>query len=789
MKNIEQELATCRERAEEGYKIADEFFEKLEIALHDEKENLRQADNKQDKISRLENDEHFKKQFEEISEMEREIVNSVDDNLSDLKEKMSDFTIVLYGRTMAGKSTLMEILKHGNGESIGKGAQRTTLDVRAYKWNGLKIFDVPGTCSFGGEEDDKLAYEAAKSADLALFLLTDDAPQPYEADRLAELKKLGKPVLGIINVKQVLSDKENPKRKIELKKLEKKISDTARLQEIEKQFKEFSQKSGYNFDDIKFVYSHLQSAFFSQRENDSELYNLSNFSAVENFILDKVTQDGKFIRIKTFIDAVARPMQDSIFKLYGHSAESYFAWQTYSEKISLLDDWFKNFQPAVEKRLDNFMDGLKSELNSKIDYIVANYYESSRAGEHWQTEVEKLNINKRCQNFIKSIGEDATKKMRDLSDELTQDLKYSGASVKTSGIWMEEITDWQGGIMAVAPFLAFVPGVGWAGAAIIGGLAWLFGDSKEEKIRKAKNELRDKLNDSRNEILKNAKNGIKKIIDQEIFEKQISGFREILFKMYEMLAKLAYTQNKISDVINEEYRELNLELLCNAIEYAGGRPRRFKNLTTARAIGENFITFGTSIMPDSMQGRVEKVLGEKFSFCEVSEKDYWIDAVEFFDKNFLHNQLGLKNFIDEGWGRMDLIDLPDFFARKENSAKVHLAEQILESPVIFVHRENNDNYNFVMDSNLSEETYQMIYREIKNILVATTEVKFNDIFYFSKLADDLGIEDFERTLYIMGKIEKIFNVRIPNDFIERITTVDDAIKVVANFINIQDRRI
>ena len=409
MKNIEQELLACRERAEEGYRIADEFFEKLEIALHDEKENLRKADSQQSKINRLENDEHFKKQFAEISEMEREIVNTVDDNLSDLKEKMSDFTIVLYGRTMAGKSTLMEILKHGDGESIGKGAQRTTLDVRDYKWNGLKIFDVPGTCSFGGEEDDKLAYEAAKSADLALFLLTDDAPQPYEADRLAELKKLGKPVLGIINVKQVLSDKENPKRKIELKKLEKKISDTERLQEIESQFKKFSQKSGYNFDDVKFVYSHLQSAFFSQRENDSELYKLSNFSAVENFILDKVAQDGKFIRIKTFIDAVAKPMQDSIFKLYSHSAESYFAWRTYSEKISLLDDWFEKFQPSVRKRLDNFMDGLKSDLETKIDYIVANYYESSRAGEHWQTEVEKININKKCQIFIKSIGEDATK--------------------------------------------------------------------------------------------------------------------------------------------------------------------------------------------------------------------------------------------------------------------------------------------------------------------------------------------------------------------------------------------
>ena len=38
----------------------------------------------------------------------------------------SIFTITVFGRTMAGKSTMMEVLTRGDGSSIGHGAQRTT---------------------------------------------------------------------------------------------------------------------------------------------------------------------------------------------------------------------------------------------------------------------------------------------------------------------------------------------------------------------------------------------------------------------------------------------------------------------------------------------------------------------------------------------------------------------------------------------------------------------------------------------------------------------------------------
>ena len=420
MEQIQQELAACREYAQQGYELAYKSFEKMKEALRSEREKLSETERKQNQIERLENDKQLARQLAEIRKLEQQTVSSVANNLQSLKEKMGEFTIVLYGRTMAGKSTLMEILRHGDGSSIGRGAQRTTLDVRAYHWNGLKIFDVPGTCSFGGEKDDNLAFEAAKDADLALFLLTDDSPQPYEAERLGELKKLGKPVLGIVNVKQTLSsDKKSSKRKLDIRQLKKKIGDKQRLQEIVQQFKEFSHGKGYDFEDIPFVYSHLQSAFLSQNENDAELYELSNFETVENFILEKVKQDGKFIRIKTFIDAVARPLQESIATLYAHSSESIITWRSYKDKIERLDTWHDSFVVTVQSSYNDFITTLTNELNAKINYAVNYYYDDEdgeRVSAYWKNAIARMNLDCRCEDFIVSIGAEATEEMHKLSD-------------------------------------------------------------------------------------------------------------------------------------------------------------------------------------------------------------------------------------------------------------------------------------------------------------------------------------------------------------------------------------
>lgn len=686
MEQIQQELKECREYAEQGYGLAYESFGKMKEALRNEQAKLRETERRQTQIKRLENDRLFKKQLLEIKRLEQQTIDGVGENLRSLKEKMGEFTIVLYGRTMAGKSTLMEILRHGDGSSIGKGAQRTTLDVRAYHWNGLKIFDVPGTCSFGGKQDDNLALEAAKDADLALFLLTDDAPQPYEAERLGELKKLGKPVLGIVNVKQVLSpDNSSAKRKLDLRQLQKKINDQSRLQEIVRQFKEFSRGKGYDFEDIPFVFSHLQSAFFSQRENNDELYRLSNFEAVENFILDKVRQDGKFIRIKTFIDAVARPMQESIAALYAHSAGSVKTWKNYSKKIEQLDSWQKNFIETTQERYNNFIEQLRSDLDAKINYAVENYYDDEngeKVTDYWKRAIANMNLAVRCEDFIVSVGEEATQKMHELNDDLVQDLKYSGITFELPKISLPDTGTFLRDIGKFAPILGFIPGVGWAGALAFGLFTLIFGESKEKKIRKAKASLREALEKSRGEIISKTEETMLEVINNEIHGEQIGGFRNTLISMTELLTELAYAQNLVADTLTRQYNNVNCELLIRAAIYSDIPPEELDEISTARIVGEEFMITCESNLSERNRRKLAKLLGENVTVCRVSDDEKRFDEkCDFVTKKILGHKFGFTTFVeDEDNGDMFIIVLPR--SKRFTQRQIQLTQQIFEDPVV-----------------------------------------------------------------------------------------------------------
>jgi predicted GTPase len=60
--------------------------------------------------------------------------------------------VVLMGRTMAGKSTLLSTLTAGSADRIGVGAQRTSLDVfaaPAVDLRDVEIVDTPGVGGLG----------------------------------------------------------------------------------------------------------------------------------------------------------------------------------------------------------------------------------------------------------------------------------------------------------------------------------------------------------------------------------------------------------------------------------------------------------------------------------------------------------------------------------------------------------------------------------------------------------------------------------------------------------------
>ncbi len=676
--SIQQALEEGKAFAQRGRELADESFDKMQTALEEEENNLREADRQQQYNRRLENDPHFSDQLFELQYIKDEAISEATENLNELNEREDDFSIVLYGRTMAGKSTLMEILTNGEGRSIGNGSQRTTRDVRAYSWNGLKIYDLPGVCAFEGRADEDKAREAARKADLTIFLITDDAPQQAEAHCLAELKKNGKPVLGIVNVKYSLSDRNNAKRKIDLKQLEKKLGDDSKINSIIAQFKALAPEG--SFEDIPFVYAHLQSAFFSQakRENDPHLYELSNFAAVENFILDKVQRDGKFLRLKSYIDAVARPMQYSIAALYEQSRDTCIACNSYNENIDKVLEWRKSFLDYGRSQMNDFLANIRSQFNSKIDWFVDNYYDDSSAESVWQRTVNNMDIGGQCQNFIIEMSEEAKRNMRRFSEDLTQDMSFGSIQVEVPSITMADLTDYGEGLRLGIGAAVLLGPVGWAAGLAGMAFSFLF-DSRSKKIREQKNKIRRDLNDVRDKTLSKIDDQLVDAFNDKILHEQVNAFIDNLFDMTASLRRLAYTQNKIADTINDQYGDLNFEMFSNALRYVNN-PYGINGIMTARLVGKELIVFSTNEVPEASRKNVSDLLGEKVRAFTVDEDNYWQEVRENVRLHIFDEDFDILTVVSEDYGSMNVVELSSYW---EDSDEAELAQQIFDSPAMF----------------------------------------------------------------------------------------------------------
>lgn len=126
-------------------------------------------------------------------------------------------TVMLFGRTRAGKSTTMEAITGGDGTTIGVGRQHTTTEVKSYYFPApeidvepdypcLRIVDTPGIEGFEGDELSGMAEEFIERSDHILFLLTDDKAASSELDRFGLIKNQGKGVTVLLNVKAADED-------------------------------------------------------------------------------------------------------------------------------------------------------------------------------------------------------------------------------------------------------------------------------------------------------------------------------------------------------------------------------------------------------------------------------------------------------------------------------------------------------------------------------------------------------------------------------------------------------
>lgn len=604
-KDIQEALEKCSAYAERGYRLAKAGYDELHDAVLEEEGKLQEAKYEQKQSGRIDYGDTLDAQLQELrasQALEAELRR----DLQSLRERQKEFSVVVFGRTMAGKSTLMEILRHGDGASIGKGNQRTTRDVRDYRWQGMKITDVPGICAVDGRADEELAMEAAKAADLILFFVSDDAPQEEEAAKLAELRKLGKSVLGLVNVKAEI----NPNRRaLALRVIRDRLSETENLDAICAQFREYGiKKYQQNWEGIPFVYTHLLAAFLGQKSqlNDAELYEASNFAAVEEYILEKVQRDGAFLRIKTFVDCAVNPMQEHMEQLLRHSSLNAQDGMIFRRKWHELDNWREEFIPRVQEKYNDLQTRIAREIEVGIEDFVEDNYEGD-IGAKWNYYMQQnLGLEEKCNAFLKDVERVCERKQRELWDDLRVERQLSGRVRLGEGFSVDGVSDTKTWMQLGAAGLIFVNPIA---GAVLSGLVALLGDSKAEKIRKQKAEIRSNLT----ELMEPIQNHLTdQTIDQvnQIIRERINELETVLVAADQRRLALAHEEARAAGRMQTELRNLNMELWAEAQRYADVT-KDIDLMTVARIPGVQTRLIARKELTQKDRKKMQAVLGEE----------------------------------------------------------------------------------------------------------------------------------------------------------------------------------
>lgn len=583
--DLTKALSECYEAAKSGYKLASNEKAVLDSILNSAKDEIRDTaiEYKTSPCEVIGIGETLEDQLGEIQQSADNLRLSFEENLEILKNDLEKFSITLFGRTMAGKSTLMEVLTEGDGSAIGMGAQRTTRDIRKYEWNGLSVTDVPGIGAFEGEEDTRLAFDAAKTADLIVFLLTDDAPQAVEADCFRQVKDLGKPVIIIMNVKVSIDGNKSMKL---ISRDMNRAFDEERIEEIRKQFCKFGESYGQDWNSVPFVATHLKAAYEAvkcSKASDEDIKQqealwreVSRIDLLKELLCEAVQVRGKYIRVKTFADIIANPMIEAISELDLQSRMNTTQGRIVSDKKRALQKRKDSFVKEGNQRIESFMMRLKTELRADIASFAEDHYNDKLADIEWGKVIESKDLEGRCRELLDDMESEVDGIIAETIREMESELRYvSIDSIERSFLTpalidAKRIVGWTslllGGGGTVAAAILTLTGVeiaagpvGWiaAGIGLAGGIGLLFLESRGDKLAKARARLEKELTESVNATCDSIWTQLEKNLDR-LIEGKIDLVLNELTKIETVMESLANTQDELADSLREELRSLNM---------------------------------------------------------------------------------------------------------------------------------------------------------------------------------------------------------------------------------------
>ncbi len=595
-KELRDALKACKVRAKQGRALAEESALALRQVINEAKREIKTniATLRKGIVQDKETETGLLQQLEGIQNALDMTPDEVRDRIKALSK--STFTVTLFGRTMAGKSTLMEILTHGNGKSIGKGMQRTTRDVRSYAWKGLTIWDVPGVAAVDGKADEEVAYAAAAKGDLVLFLFKEP-PQEQEAAAVSQVLRLGKPVIFLRNVPygtdlsgQSTEEEANEELNILQEEMDEACSEE-NFKAFREQLLEYGKRYGQDWRPIPLIQVHLDAEWKSMcqefRPWAKQLHQLSRFNYFRKRFSKIICELGPFYAFKSYVDAVSTPISDAVSRLFANSEQTRGQGELIDQKSSELAAWGKAFHKDVSNGIQSFAADVSQRLKRRARSFSEYHFkdEGEQATAAWKKEIEKARLEEEAQKAMHPFGEKLQNKMKDIFAELEVELKHFNKSFNDCRCDLPSFTDWGklfrvwgitleievaigglalwlGGSIALGPIGLALGAIGLAA----GFFSWLCG-STDDANRNAQRKMEAKLCESIDAIA----NKLVEVLEKEAWEK---CFAVSLGKVYnafdkrkESLESLSDTQRELACRLNQQLRTLNKSYLDEALGF------------------------------------------------------------------------------------------------------------------------------------------------------------------------------------------------------------------------------
>lgn len=565
------------------------------------------------------------------------------------RENLSHFTITLFGRTKAGKSTIREALTHGDGSSIGKGDQRTTRDIHEYMWNNLRIIDTPGISAYQGEEDVKIAESVIDESDLILFLVTSDSIQESEFNKLVELKTQNKPIIVILNVKMDIEQRIRLKKFIstyhEIISLEGQKGHIERIRDLAQQY--------LGYDDIEIFPIHALSAFKSTQESDEELkrmlYNASRINTIKIMLRQLIINQGIQKRTLTFRD-------DYIF--YIASLENVF-WEFYKRikprirylksKQVQINNWFQDYKDRGNNYIGSKVEEIFAPLYSEIPVFVDKYAGKASAENEWNTIISRMAIEAKCQE----ISNDLVDEVKRYLEEFSRQLKFEIHNINFDNEMADlgnlkkgvigKVARWGGatlggleGALLIGIGLNWWNPAGWVMGVIAAGglLAGLFSlfygdDSKryEKEKAKMKKSIHSTIKLKEEQIIKQLTRWFNKNVLHEMRFKIQIELRNSLNQMEKYTDIIQESATLLENISREENKDLFTEIFFQTfgLDISGqviGVAREQGKLLKVLINGHNPI-----LASIKERKRLEKIIGERIIYVE-----FISDPIELFKR-------------------------------------------------------------------------------------------------------------------------------------------------------------